>query len=232
MKMLLLLCLPLLSLNIYAQQALSLDECRHLAVQNNKELRIAAERIKVASFEKKAAFTNYFPKLSAAGSYLWNEKDLNLVDFTQLGDLAALLPSAAQEMAHLDIENVWVGGVSLVQPVFMGGKIVTYNQIAKYAKELAESMNNLKLQQVIYKTDETYWQVISLVNKKKLADSYVELLQKMDSDITAMVDEGVATKADALSVKVRLNEAEMAQTKVDNGLALSRMLLAQICGLS
>ena len=232
MKMLLLLCLPLLSLNIYAQQALSLDECRRLAVQNNKELRIAAERIKVASFEKKAAFTNYFPKLSAAGSYLWNEKDLNLVDFTQLGDLAALLPSAAQEMAHLDIENVWVGGVSLVQPVFMGGKIVTYNQIAKYAKELAESMNNLKLQQVIYKTDETYWQVISLVNKKKLADSYVELLQKMDSDITAMVDEGVATKADALSVKVRLNEAEMAQTKVDNGLALSRMLLAQICGLS
>ena len=47
-----------------------------------------------------------------------------------------------------------------------------------------------------------------------------------------MIYEGVATEADGLSVKVKLNEAEMAQTKVENGLALTRMLLAQICGLS
>jgi len=120
----------------------------------------------------------------------------------------------------------------LVQPVFMGGKIVNYNQITKFAKQLAESMNNLQLQDLIYKTDETYWQVISLVNKKKLADAYVDLLRKMDSDVTAMIYEGVATEADGLSVKVKLNEAEMAQTKVENGLALTRMLLAQICGLS
>ena len=120
----------------------------------------------------------------------------------------------------------------MVQPVFMGGKIVNYNQITKFAKQLAESMNNLQLQDLIYKTDETYWQVISLVNKKKLADAYVDLLRKMDSDVTAMIYEGVATEADGLSVKVKLNEAEMAQTKVENGLALTRMLLAQICGLS
>ena len=136
------------------------------------------------------------------------------------------------DMQHLDVQNIWVGNVSLVQPVFMGGKIVNYNQITKFAKQLAESMNNLQLQDLIYKTDETYWQVISLVNKKKLADAYVDLLRKMDSDVTAMIYEGVATEADGLSVKVKLNEAEMAQTKVENGLALTRMLLAQICGLS
>lgn len=67
------------------------------------------------------------------------------------------------------------------------------------------------------KSDETYWQVISLVNKKKLADAYVDLLRKTDHDMTAMINEGVATEADGLSVKVKLNEAEMAQTKVDNG---------------
>ena len=135
-----------------------------------------------------------------------------------------------ERYATLDVQNIWVGNVSLVQPVFMGGKIVNYNQITKFAKQLAESMNNLQLQDLIYKTDETYWQVISLVNKKKLADAYVDLLRKMDSDVTAMIYEGVATEADGLSVKVKLNEAEMAQTKVENGLALTRMLLAQICG--
>ena len=230
---------------MHAQRMLTLEECRNLAIQNNKELEISGEKIKMADNEKKAAFTKYFPQLSANGAYMWNQKDINLLDMgalssslsSSLGGLAQLpmiqhLMSGVNDMQHLDVQNIWVGNVSLVQPVFMGGKIVNYNQITKFAKQLAESMNNLQLQDLIYKTDETYWQVISLVNKKKLADAYVDLLRKMDSDVTAMIYEGVATEADGLSVKVKLNEAEMAQTKVENGLALTRMLLAQICGLS
>lgn len=230
---------------MHAQRMLTLEECRNLAIQNNKELQISGEKIKMADNEKKAAFTKYFPQLSANGAYMWNQKDINLLDMgalssslsSSLGGLAQLpmiqhLMSGVNDMQHLDVQNIWEGNVSLVQPVFMGGKIVNYNQITKFAKQLAESMNNLQLQDLIYKTDETYWQVISLVNKKKLADAYVDLLRKMDSDVTAMIYEGVATEADGLSVKVKLNEAEMAQTKVENGLALTRMLLAQICGLS
>ena len=198
----------------------------------------------MANNEKKAAFTKYFPQLSANGAYMWNQKDINLLDMgaltsslsSSLGGLSQLpmvqnLISGVNDMQHLDVTNVWVGNVSLVQPVFMGGKIINYNQITKYAKDLAISMNNLQLHELLYKTDETYWQVVSLVNKKKLADVYVDLLRKMDGDVTNMIQEGVATEADGLSVKVKLNEAEMAQVKVNNGLALTRMLLSQICGL-
>ena len=245
MKKVILFFMLLCAISPQAQErVLSLSECRDLAVRNNKELSISKEKINLASQEKKAAFTKYFPQVSANGAYMWNQKDLNLLDMgalssslsSSLGGLAQLpaLQNAfatINDIQHLDIQNVWIGNVSLVQPVFMGGKIVNYNQIASYAKELAESMNDLQLQELIYKTDETYWQVISLVNKKKLADSYVSLLSKMNEDISAMIAEGIATEADGLSVKVKLNDAEMAQTKVNNGLALTRMLLAQICGL-
>lgn len=245
MKKVILFFMLLCAISPQAQErVLSLSECRDLAVRNNKELSISKEKINLASQEKKAAFTKYFPQVSANGAYMWNQKDLNLLDMgalssslsSSLGGLAQLpaLQNAfatINDIQHLDIQNVWIGNVSLMQPVFMGGKIVNYNQIASYAKELAESMNDLQLQELIYKTDETYWQVISLVNKKKLADSYVSLLSKMNEDISAMIAEGIATEADGLSVKVKLNEAEMAQTKVNNGLALTRMLLAQICGL-
>lgn len=214
-----------------AQRPLTLEECRQLAIGNNKELRITKEKVKIAEQERNAARTKYFPEISAMGAYLWNQKDIRLFDFGQLGEVGALIPQSVQEVFHLDIQNIWLGDISLVQPVFMGGKIISYNQITRYAKELAESMNDLQLQDIIYQADETYWQVISLVNKKKLADSYVGLLRKMDSDVREMIDEGVATEADGLSVRVKLNEAEMTQTRVDNGLALSRMLLAQICGL-
>ena len=232
MKKIVLSCLVYLfaGQGLSAQQTLSLQECRDLAVQNNKELQVSAEKIKVADYEKKAALTKYFPQLSANGAYMWNQKDLNLLDMGQLssslasslGGLAELpviqqAVGAVGEAQHLDVQNIWIGNIALVQPIFMGGKIVTYNQITEYAKELARSMNDQQLQDLLYKTDETYWQVVSLVNKKKLADAYVDLLRKMDED--------------GLSVQVKLNEAEMAQTQVNNGLALSRMLLAQICGL-
>ena len=231
-------------ISAWAQEALTLEACRDLAVRNNKELQISAEKIRMANEEKKAARTKYFPQISANGAYLWNQKDLNLLDMGKLNSMLASslgglaeLPAIQQAMGavgeaqHLDIQNIWVGNVSLVQPVFMGGKIVTYNQITNYAKELAKLMNAQQLQDLLYKTDETYWQVVQLVNKKKLVDAYVDLLRKTNEDVSALIEEGVATQADGLSVKVKLNEAEMAQTQVDDGLALSRMLLAQICGL-
>ena len=216
---------------VYGQRTLTLDECRSLAIQNNKELQIAGEKVRVAGYDKQAALTKYFPQVSAMGTYMRNQKDINLLDDKTVAGLGKLLPIDVGAFTHLDIQDVWLGNVSLVQPVFMGGKIIAYNQITKYAKELAQSMNDLKLQDVIYKTDEAYWQVVSLVNKKKLADSYVSLLRKMDTDVQALIEEGVATQVDGLSVRVKLNQAEMAQTKVDNGLALSRMALAQLCGL-
>ena len=67
--------------------------------------------------------------------------------------------------------------------------------------------------------------------KKKLAVSYIELLDTLHSNVEAMIRQGIATNSDLLNVEVKLNEANIDLTKVDNGLALSRMALAQICGM-
>lgn len=130
-----------------------------------------------------------------------------------------------------DTRNVFAGALMLTQPIYMGGKIRAYDQITGYACELAEQKHRAGEQEVILNTDEAYWQIVSLASKKRLAESYVQLLQRMDSDVTKMIKTGVATRANALTVSVKLNEAEMALTKVDNGLSLARMLLCQLCGL-
>lgn len=46
-----------------------------------------------------------------------------------------------------------------------------------------------------------------------------------------MIREGVATNADGLRVNVKVNEAEMQVTQVEDGLALSKMMLCQTCGI-
>ncbi|MDR1729513.1 MAG: TolC family protein [Prevotellaceae bacterium] len=269
--------LVFLTIQLPAQRVLTLDDCRNLALQNNKEQKIAEEEIKIAGYKKKAAFTKYLPDISLKGAYLRNQKEMSLISqdmFLPIGTRMAdgsfgfsqdqinnrwtivngqpapldanglpFDPKAdpekimwknyttiPKEELTFDTRNIYVGAINLVQPIFMGGKIVAYNKIAELSKELAASQQETNRQEIILNTDETYWQVISLTGKKKAVEGLLELLSKMEYDVDALVENGLATKADKLSVLVKKNEAEMALLKVDDGISLSKMLLAQYCG--
>lgn len=136
-----------------------------------------------------------------------------------------------KEAMSFDVHNVFAGAITLTQPVFMGGQIKALNQIAGYGEELAKAMRNNLSQDVVYAVDEAYWMVVSLKEKMTLAENFVNLVDTLRYNVQAMLDEGVATRSDLLTVEVKLNEAKIALTKVENGLTLSRMALAQICGL-
>lgn len=136
-----------------------------------------------------------------------------------------------KEAMTYDIHNVVAGAITLVQPVYMGGQIRAMNEITKYAEQLTVSMRNSQVQEVVYAVDEAYWMVVSLREKRRLAESYLQLVDTLAFDVDAMLREGVATKSDKLTVEVRQNEARIALTKVENGLALARMSLCQLCGL-
>lgn len=136
-----------------------------------------------------------------------------------------------KEAMSYDIHNVFAGAFTLTQPVYMGGQIRALNEITKYAEKLAEAARNSVVQDVVYAVDEAYWRVVSLKSKEKLAESFVSLVDTLRYNVNAMLEEGVATRSDLLTVDVKLNEARIMQTKVQNGLTLSRMALAQICGL-
>ena len=143
-------------------------------------------------------------------------------------ETVALIP---KEAMTYDIHNVFFGAITLTQPIYMGGKIVAMNKITKYAEDAARELTNNEEENVIYAVDAAYWQVVSLKSKQKLAENYVALLDTLQRNVTLMVEQGVATRSDLLSVDVKLNSAKVDLTKVDNGLALSRMALAQVCGL-
>ncbi len=259
------LLLSLFTVGTYAQRILNLDSCRALALTNNKELRIGQEKINAAHYQRKAAFTNYLPKIDVMGTYMHTQKEISLLTDDQkqsISHIGTSTSAALKEMAannpilstllpalqplegglnsmgqglvdalRTDTRNLYAGTATLTQPLFMGGKIIAYNKITKYAEQLARSQHATGMQEVILNTDQAYWQVISLTNKKKLAESFLKLVQKLDEDVDKMVAEGVATKADGLSVYVKVPDADMTRTQVDNGLSLSKMLLCQLCGL-
>lgn len=130
-----------------------------------------------------------------------------------------------------DTRHLFAGSILVTQPIFMGGAIIAMNKMADISEYMAENSMIAHRQATIYKIDQAYWQVVSLYHKRQLAESYLNLVKKLDSDVRKMINEGVATKSDGLSVDVKVNEAEMMLTKVNDGLVLSRMLLNQLCGL-
>ena len=264
------ICLAYLSFPMKAQEALSLDSCRALAISNNKELLISQEKSTPPTIKGKRHLLITFPTFRPAADICAVKKSCPssatlrkepCPDWVQVSadrysrlpkviaqlhpELAGQLPALGQSLVgaldgagqslvdafRTDTRNMYAGALTLTQPLYMGGKIRAYNKITKYAEELARQQHNTGMQEVILSTDQAYWQVVSLAHKKKLAEGYLKLLQKLDSDVDKMIAEGVATKADGLSIKVKVNEAEMTLTKVTDGLSLARMLLCQLCGL-
>ena len=230
---------------------LSLDSCRSLAMSNNKELRMHHAEQQAAYYERKAAFTKYLPRVSATGAYMYTSEEISLLSDEQKDKLnnigttlGALMPqldgkqdmlnglgSNLVEDLHTNTHNMGMVGVMLTQPIYMGGKIDAYNRITRYAELVAMQKHDLTLQEVILEVDKTYWQIVSLQSKRKLAESYLQLVEKLDGDVQQMIKEGVATKADGLSVRVKVNEAKVSLIQVKNGLSISKMLLCQLCGM-
>ena len=132
----------------------------------------------------------------------------------QLGSLGNGFGQRVVDALHTDTRNMFAGAVMLTQPVFMGGAIVAMNKMADLGEELAANSAESKRQLTLYTIDQAYWQVVSLRHKQKLAEAYLDLVRKLDSDVQKMI-----------------REAEMMLTKVNDGLVLSRMLLCQLCGL-
>ena len=285
-----LLALGFATLSVWAQapqpaayhgQALTLDDCRQMAVQESKTLSQARIETEMAGYDRKIAMANYFPKISATGAYVYNNRDVALLnedqsnrlrnagtnvqnafwDYLQGGadniqgdltrevatrllealranpnlpDIATPINAIGQDIdnaLHPNLHNIWVGAVTVQQPVFVGGKIIYSNQMAVLAQQLSEAKYDMKEADVLLDVDQAYWQIISIANKKKLAESYVELLEEMEKDVQTAVNAGVSTESDLLQVRVKANEARMMLTKATNGLTLSKMLLCKRIGL-
>ena len=139
--------------------------------------------------------------------------------------------STIRQAFRTNNRNMFAGSVLVSQPLYMGGSITALNRIAEINETIADDNYDMLLQNVLYEIEATYWLVVSLRQKQKLAESYLNLVNQLHDDVYKMINEGVAIRADGLNVDVRVNEAEIAKMRVEDNLVLAKMLLCQLCGL-
>ncbi len=221
---------------VWAQKSLSLQESRDLALEFNKSLKIAAQQKQEAIAEKKEAFTNYLPNIDASGtaSYMPTLDDMTIPGFQLPTDASGTTESNAYFPGMtLNTEKLSIlqGSVTVKQAIYAGGQVRLANKMAKKGVEIQEQAYQLEEAEVIYNTDDAYWNLAALKEKVKLAESYVQMLDSLELQMSDMYDLGLKPKSEKLKVTVQKNDAELNLLRAKNGFRLMQMNLCQVIGL-
>ena len=206
-------------------QGLTLEACRAAAVEHNRTLRDSRYELEAARQTRQEAFTNYFPQINASGGAFQAQHGLVQADFgvaiPQLGSMNLPISMAKRGL---------FGSVTAVQPLFAGLKIVTGNRLAR----LGEEVSRLQLQksegEIREQTDTYYWQIVSLKENLSTLDAVERQLNEIHRQVELSVKAGLVTANDLLRVELRQQEVASNRLKVENGLKVSKLLLAQHIG--
>ncbi|MBQ9705688.1 MAG: TolC family protein [Paludibacteraceae bacterium] len=182
--------------------------------------------------------TNYF---NWSGETLLGGMASNMEGTPLQQPISDIQDAAGQQIANayqqvydrltVDMTHVVVAHAGVTQPIYTGGVLTQNYKIAKSTEHIAALQSEASHDEVIAKVDEAYWRVVSVEQKHRLADEYYRLLCQLESDVTELVNEGMATQSDLMKVRTKRGEAEVKKLQAENGLTLSRMALAQLCGL-
>jgi outer membrane protein TolC len=220
-----------------AQTKLTLDECRRLAMQNSTSSRNSALNIEYAHQTRQSALTNYFPSVSA-GALAFKAKNPLMDISTSGGDLPVYdgnpdnLPNASL-YAYMPASSIGmmksgsIGFINIMQPVFAGGRIINGNKLAVLGEEVSELQARLERNTTLRTTDEKYWQLASLMEKRKTIRRYTELLDEIYRKVDDAHRSGIATMNDLLKVKLKRSEVALNRSRLDNGIALAIMAFCQ-----
>ena len=236
-----LLLLP--ALTIAGQdRRLSMVECIELSRQNNPRVANAALSVSAAQAQRHEARASWFPTVSAsAGGFkaLNPMVSVGLDDVLGSSDAANTLRYYAETVAGLGaVGTEWTtlgqgyaAGLSLTQPLYAGGRIATGNALAALGVKAADAQRDLALRQNDDSVAVKYCNIIALQGKRNALEQGIALTEKLESDVSAAVDAGLARPSDLMQVQLKEHELQAQLVQLQSGVRLARMDLFNLIGL-
>lgn len=149
----------------------------------------------------------------------------------QAGQLIADAYQSLYDRLSPDMRHIAIAQIGITQPIYVGGRLREMYRLAQSAERIVDIQQAAHQEDVIVHVDECFWRVVSVEQKKTLAENYLQLLTKLEEDVTVAAEAGLLTQADLYAVKVKKSDAETKLMQATNGLILSKMALCQACGL-
>lgn len=228
-------CLSM-ALIVSAQKAinLSLDDCKKLSAKNNVAVRNADLDLQAAKSQRQEALAEYFPSISASafGFYAVEPmieigvKDiLGTSDFTNNLQyiINQLAPQLGIDPVYRSMQHGGMATVSLMQPLFAGGRIVAGNKLAVLGIKAANLQRNIILRTANEQIEQQYWQIISLEEKQRTLIQLENMLDTILRDVSSAVSAGLASEIDLMQVELKRSELRSGKIQIENGIRLAKM---------
>ncbi len=223
-----------------SQEVLTLQQCREMALKNNKEMSAAMWQTKSAEYTAKSFKANFFPNFAVGG--MGGYSNANGTFALPLGSIPiSILIKPGLTINHTfnlpdmnleyKLNGFYAAGVSVEQPIYMGGKIISAYKMSKLGREMARFNEALTANEVIVATDEAYALLIKAREMKKVAESYHAVLQELMKNVESAHKHGLKAQNDILKVQVKLNESELGMRKAENAVRLASMNLCHFIGM-
>lgn len=195
---------------------LSLQECRRMALEQNEKIKTANNAVSKAKLDRQIAFAQYLPKVD--GSFtLVHMKSVDLIDLDYLG-------------LALQTRGTYLAGISLTQPLYVGGQITSANRLAKIGQTVSEEQLRKTRMQVIADVDNAYYTLIAVHSKVQMLEAYARQMQELYDQVKLATSVQMATDNDLLRVATKQNEVDYQLQKAHNGEQLCGLALANILG--
>ena len=222
-------------------QVLTLDSCLQLARQNNPTLKQAELGVKRAEQVKMQMLTKYFPQVQGTGFGFHAlepivEVGIDDVNNADVRDILNTLYERFGKDLGLDrsvtmFHYGYIFGVTAVQPVFMGGKIISSNQLAKVGVESARVKSDIATRDALEQVEQTYWLLYGLQRKQTIINDVNLLLDTLTQVVEASVEAGLALPTDLTYVQIRRDAVQRQQLQLLSAQRLARQALGLAIGI-
>ena len=204
-----------LSATASAQGSLTLDQktCREMALESSEDIRKAENDIFKSQLDGKVATSAFLPSVDANGSGIY------------------VTPNQGMSGMDLIMKGTYMAGITLTQPLYAGGRIVTGKKMSKIGEEAAGEKMRMTRAEVISDADNAYWTYVSVQEKLRMVEDLKAQMDILLSQVSVSAGAGMATDADLLTVKAKRSEVEYQLQKVAGGVELCRMALCRVVGV-
>lgn len=222
MKKICIVCLLCGSFSLSAQQSALLERYRSMALGYNHDLK-AAERNISASIElEKMARADLKPKLSGGANFNYTGNPL---------ELTLNMPALDNPVSFQGKNLNYGASVSLLQPIYTGGRLLESIRIAQYQQSLASYQTEMIGSAVCFQTDMQYWNTVARKEMVDIASDFKNSVSSLASTIRERVEAGLVDPQDLLMAEVKLNEAEYQLLQAQSNFETGRMALNSIIGV-
>lgn len=220
---------------------LTLDSCLQLARTNNPKIRKASLETEKAKQVRMQAMTKYFPQVQAmsAGYHALHpvfEISIDDIGDDELREVMQTLYNQFGDALGVDgkfslFRYGYTAGVSAVQPVFMGGRIIAGNQLAKMGVQAAELQQQITERDLLEEVEQSYWMVVGLQDKQQTLEHMHRLMDTIHHTVSVAIEAGLALRSDLMQVEAHQAELRAQTIRLQSGIRLATKALGLSIGI-